>query len=239
MAMLAQLGQPLYGCQTPDGWHDTEADWLNPNAITQRVNFATALASGRLPLQRVDDPDAPAAGATASRRWNARPTARWRATRPSKARRRRSTPPRLLATLGPAISDRTRAAVAGVAARAARRARAGQPRLHAPLNASRRLPMQRRQLLQAAAAAGLAWTAVGRTRLRRHRRAGRPATARQQAPGRRVPARRRRRPQRGGAVRRRRVLPAALVDRAGAARARTAACSISTATSASTRTSRR
>ena len=45
MAVLTQLGQPLYGCQTPDGYHDTEADWLNPNAITQRVNFATALAS--------------------------------------------------------------------------------------------------------------------------------------------------------------------------------------------------
>src|ERR1700712_1105954 len=63
MAVLTQLGQPLYGCQTPDGWHDTEADWLNPHAITQRVNFATALASGKLPLQRVDDPNAPA-GAT-------------------------------------------------------------------------------------------------------------------------------------------------------------------------------
>ena len=111
MAQLAQLGQPLYGCQTPDGWHDTEADWLNPNAITQRVNFATALASGRLPLQRVDDPDAPARapGLKAMERQADKALAR---EQPVEG----STPPvdagALLETLGPAISDRTRAAVA-------------------------------------------------------------------------------------------------------------------------------
>ena len=111
MGQLSQLGQPLYGCQTPDGWHDAEADWLNPNAITQRVNFATALASGRLPLQRVDDPDAPPAGAglKAMERQADRAA---NAGQPVEG----STPPvdaaALLATLGPAISDRTRAAVA-------------------------------------------------------------------------------------------------------------------------------
>jgi len=119
MAQLAQLGQPLYGCQTPDGWHDTEADWLNPNAITQRVNFATALASGKLPLQRVDDPDAPVGpngnapaagnGLKAMERQTDRALARDEAAEGS-------TPPvepaTLLATLGPAISDKTRAAVA-------------------------------------------------------------------------------------------------------------------------------
>jgi uncharacterized protein (DUF1800 family) len=111
MAVLSQLGQPLYGCQTPDGWHDTEADWLNPNAITQRVNFATALASGRLPLQRVDDPNAPAEpnGMKAMARQADRAMARADAAEGS-------TPPvdagALLATLGPAISDRTRATVA-------------------------------------------------------------------------------------------------------------------------------
>ena len=110
MAVLAQLGQPLYGCQTPDGWHDTEADWLNPNAITQRVNFATALASGKLPLQRVDDPDAPVQGLKVMERQGDQAMARDQAVEGS-------TPPvdatTLLATLGPAISDRTRAAVAG------------------------------------------------------------------------------------------------------------------------------
>jgi uncharacterized protein (DUF1800 family) len=111
MAQLAQLGQPLYGCQTPDGWHDTEADWLNPNAITQRVNFATALASGRLPLQRVDDPQQPARGQglKAMERQADKAVAR---DQPVEG----ATPPvdagALLATLGPAISDKTRAAVA-------------------------------------------------------------------------------------------------------------------------------
>ena len=110
MAVLAQLGQPLYGCQTPDGWHDTEADWLNPNAITQRVNFATALASGKLPLQRVDYPDAPVQGLKVMERQTDQAMARDQVVEGS-------TPPvdatTLLATLGPAISDRTRAAVAG------------------------------------------------------------------------------------------------------------------------------
>ena len=109
MAVLAQLGQPLYGCQTPDGWHDTEADWLNPNAITQRVNFATALASGKLPLQRVDDPNAPVPALKAMERQADKDMARAEAAEGS-------TPPvdatALLATLGPAISDRTRSAIA-------------------------------------------------------------------------------------------------------------------------------
>jgi uncharacterized protein (DUF1800 family) len=59
MGTLAQLGMPLYGCQTPDGYKNTEAAWLNPEALTRRINFATALASGRLPLDRIPDPEAP------------------------------------------------------------------------------------------------------------------------------------------------------------------------------------
>jgi uncharacterized protein (DUF1800 family) len=113
MAVLAQLGQPLYGCQTPDGYHDSEADWLNPNAITQRVNFATALASGRLPLQRVDDPNvsAPvrAQGIKAMERQTDQAMARDQrvegSTQPVDAAA-------LLATLGPAISASTRGAIA-------------------------------------------------------------------------------------------------------------------------------
>ena len=109
IAQLARLGQPLHGCQTPDGWHDTEADWLNPEAITQRVNFATALASGRLPLQRVDDPDAPAGNAPKAMARQAERA--MNASQPAEG----STPPVdadvLLDTLGPAISARTRRAV--------------------------------------------------------------------------------------------------------------------------------
>jgi uncharacterized protein (DUF1800 family) len=114
MATLAQLGQPLYGCQTPDGWKDTEADWLNPSAITQRVNFATALASGRLPLQRVDDPSltggAGGQGLKAMQRETDRVAVKDVVVEGS-------TPPvdaaGLLATLGPAIADKTRATIAG------------------------------------------------------------------------------------------------------------------------------
>ena len=47
---MAQLGMPLYGCQTPDGYKNTQDAWLNPDALTRRIAFATALASRRLPL---------------------------------------------------------------------------------------------------------------------------------------------------------------------------------------------
>ncbi len=49
-ALLRQLGMPLYECLTPDGYKNTEDVWLNPDAMTRRISFATSLASGRLPL---------------------------------------------------------------------------------------------------------------------------------------------------------------------------------------------
>jgi len=52
--LLAQLGMPLYGCQTPDGYKTTSDAWLNPDAMTRRVNFATALGAGRT---RIANPD--------------------------------------------------------------------------------------------------------------------------------------------------------------------------------------
>jgi len=66
------LGMPLYQCQTPDGYKQTQNAWLSPDAMTTRVSFATALGAGRLPLERPIDglaQDArggshPAAGAT-------------------------------------------------------------------------------------------------------------------------------------------------------------------------------
>ena len=54
LGTMAQLGMPLYGCLTPDGYKNTQAAWLNPTAMTQRLNFATALSAGRLPVaQRI------------------------------------------------------------------------------------------------------------------------------------------------------------------------------------------
>ncbi len=52
VGMLYQLGMPLYGCQTPNGYKNTQRAWLNPDAMNRRLGFATALASGRLPIDR-------------------------------------------------------------------------------------------------------------------------------------------------------------------------------------------
>lgn len=50
LATMDQLGMPLYGCLTPDGYGNTEDAWLSPDATTRRIGFATALAQGELPL---------------------------------------------------------------------------------------------------------------------------------------------------------------------------------------------
>src|SRR5215467_1590220 len=50
LAAMDQLGMPLYGCLTPDGYSNTEEAWLSPDATTRRIGFATALARGDLPL---------------------------------------------------------------------------------------------------------------------------------------------------------------------------------------------
>jgi len=50
LGAMRQLGMPLYGCQTPDGYKNTQDAWLNPDALTRRITFASALAAGRLPL---------------------------------------------------------------------------------------------------------------------------------------------------------------------------------------------
>ena len=109
LATAYQLGMPLYGCQTPDGYKNTEAAWLNPDAITRRLNFATTFASGKLPFARpMDAADTDGVNKVALKRpvdgpFNARFNAAW------------TTPPvdaaALLAALGTGISARTRDAV--------------------------------------------------------------------------------------------------------------------------------
>jgi uncharacterized protein (DUF1800 family) len=44
---LAQAGMPLYGAQTPDGYKNVAVAWMNPEALAQRVQFATALSERR------------------------------------------------------------------------------------------------------------------------------------------------------------------------------------------------
>ena len=56
LGAMARLGQPLYRCATPDGYRDTEAAWLSPDASLLRVNFATALAGGKLPIAEGAEP---------------------------------------------------------------------------------------------------------------------------------------------------------------------------------------
>jgi uncharacterized protein (DUF1800 family) len=61
LGTMTQLGMPLYGCQTPDGYKNTQDAWLNPDALTRRITFASALASGKLPLSKNMAMPAPAA----------------------------------------------------------------------------------------------------------------------------------------------------------------------------------
>jgi uncharacterized protein (DUF1800 family) len=43
---LNQMGMPLYRWKTPDGYAHTEKAWLSASAITQRLDFASAIARG-------------------------------------------------------------------------------------------------------------------------------------------------------------------------------------------------
>jgi uncharacterized protein (DUF1800 family) len=51
---IARMGQPLYGFQTPNGYSDVAEDWVNTGALLERMNFALALASNRIPGTRVN-----------------------------------------------------------------------------------------------------------------------------------------------------------------------------------------
>jgi uncharacterized protein (DUF1800 family) len=50
LGWMSRLGMPLYECQTPDGYKNTEEAWLSPDATLQRISFAIALARGSLPI---------------------------------------------------------------------------------------------------------------------------------------------------------------------------------------------
>ncbi len=49
VAVLQQLGEPLYLCQPPTGYHDTADAWVSAGGLVTRMNFATRLASGNMP----------------------------------------------------------------------------------------------------------------------------------------------------------------------------------------------
>lgn len=109
---MSQLGMPLYGCQTPDGYKNTQDAWLNPDALTRRIAFATALASGRLPLAAMPAEPRPAMAAMAPNMAGSdavplpAPPAMVEPSKPAPL-----DPARLQATLAGSISPRTQAIV--------------------------------------------------------------------------------------------------------------------------------
>ena len=52
--VVARLGQPVFGRQTPDGWPDSGDAWMNAGAVLNRINFGLALAAGRIPGAAAD-----------------------------------------------------------------------------------------------------------------------------------------------------------------------------------------
>lgn len=52
--MLGKMGEQLYNWQAPTGYPDTAEDWVNTGALLERMNFAVALASNRIPGTKVD-----------------------------------------------------------------------------------------------------------------------------------------------------------------------------------------
>ena len=51
---LQQIGEPLYGAQPPTGYSDKADVWINTGALLNRLNFALALASNKMPGVHAD-----------------------------------------------------------------------------------------------------------------------------------------------------------------------------------------
>ncbi|HVF26826.1 MAG TPA: DUF1800 family protein, partial [Pyrinomonadaceae bacterium] len=51
---ISKMGEPLYMYQAPTGYPDTSEHWVNTGALLERMNFALALVSNRIPGTRVD-----------------------------------------------------------------------------------------------------------------------------------------------------------------------------------------
>jgi uncharacterized protein (DUF1800 family) len=47
--VIASLGEPFFGHQTPNGWPEAADGWLGTGAILNRINFGLVAASGMLP----------------------------------------------------------------------------------------------------------------------------------------------------------------------------------------------
>ncbi len=47
-ALVAGMGQPIWGHLTPDGWPDQGVAWMNSGSLLNRVNFGTTVGTGKL-----------------------------------------------------------------------------------------------------------------------------------------------------------------------------------------------
>ncbi len=47
--LLTQLGQPIFGHLTPEGWPDQGAAWMNTGALLNRLNLANRVGTNQLP----------------------------------------------------------------------------------------------------------------------------------------------------------------------------------------------
>jgi hypothetical protein len=48
------MGEPLFICQPPTGYSDRAQTWVNTGALLNRLNFALAFSSNKLPGSNVD-----------------------------------------------------------------------------------------------------------------------------------------------------------------------------------------
>jgi uncharacterized protein (DUF1800 family) len=66
LQFLNRMGEPIYGCQPPNGYSMMAEAWVNSSALLNRMNFALALATSRLPglevsaQQLLGSPEVPA-----------------------------------------------------------------------------------------------------------------------------------------------------------------------------------
>jgi uncharacterized protein (DUF1800 family) len=54
IGLLQKMGETPYGYQAPTGYGDTAEDWVNTGALLERLNFAIALSSNRIPNTKVN-----------------------------------------------------------------------------------------------------------------------------------------------------------------------------------------
>jgi uncharacterized protein (DUF1800 family) len=54
VGMMNQLGEPLYRKQEPTGYSNRGGDWMNSASLLARMNFANALAQGKVPGVKID-----------------------------------------------------------------------------------------------------------------------------------------------------------------------------------------